>query len=213
MQNHHLSMSGGGENSNYMASIGYMSQDGIMKGPSTKRGNFRLNANTKYFNMLTIGLNTAGSYQTSTEPLSGVWEIFNQIVDHDRPTVPLKYDNGHWGQYDGNPYYTLYQKNPIEETTRTANYKNWKFDGKVYVDLEPIKNLHIRSSFAYQYWNTNYHAFSPNHQHYKADGTYTTTGIVGLTEKTVLNQQWINENIVSYSFDILQNNHFAVLLG
>lgn len=97
IQNHYLSMTGGGQNSNYLASLGYMKQDGIMKGTDTERVNFRLNADTKYLNMITLGLNTAGSYQRVTEPLGGTWNIFNQAVDHARPTIPVKYNNGHWG--------------------------------------------------------------------------------------------------------------------
>lgn len=213
IQNHYLSMTGGGENSKYMASVGYMDQEGIMKGTDTQRVNFRLNADTKYLNIITLGMNTAGSYQTVTEPLGGTWNIFNQVVDHTRPTIPVKYNNGYWGQYDGNPQFPSYQTNLLEQTTFPTDQKIYKFDGKVFLDIEPIKNLHIKSSFAYQYSSSNYSAFDPTHNHYKADGTYTTTGIAALEEQRVLQQQWINENIITYNFNIADEHSFGLLVG
>lgn len=213
IQNHYLSMTGGGKDSKYMASIGYMKQEGIMKGTDTQRVNFRLNADTKYLNFITLGVNTAGNYQKVVEPLGGTWNIFSQVVDKTRPTIPVRYDNGKWGQYDGNPQFPSYQSNPLELTTYPADQNIYKFDGKVFLDIEPIKNLHIKSSFAYQYHQSNYSAFEPTHDHYKSDGTYLTSGIVGLEEQRVLRQQWVNENIISYNFNIADDHSFAILLG
>ena len=51
IQTHHLSMSGGNSDSHYMASVGYVGQDGIMEGTSTDRFNFRLNADSKFYNI------------------------------------------------------------------------------------------------------------------------------------------------------------------
>jgi len=213
IQNHYLSMTGGGQNSNYLASLGYMKQDGIMKGTDTERVNFRLNADTKYLNMITLGLNTAGSYQRVTEPLGGTWNIFNQAVDHARPTIPVKYNNGHWGQYDGNPQFPMYQSNPLEMTTFPSKENIYKFDGKVFLDIEPIKNLHFKTSFAYQYNEANASAFTPTYNHYKADGTYITSGIQALDENRILQRQWINENLITYNFDLAEAHSFNFLVG
>ena len=213
IQNHYLSATGGGDNSNYLASFGYMKQDGIMKGTDSERLNFRLNADSKYLNMITLGMNTAGSYQNTVEPLGGTWKVFNQIVDHTRPTNPVKYNNGKWGQYDGNPNFPLYQENPVELTTMPSKENIYKFDGKIYLGVEPIKNLHFRTSFAYQYNQANYSAFEPTHDHYKSDGTYITSGIAGLDEQRIQRQQWINENIVTYNLNLEDAHSFAFLLG
>lgn len=210
---HHLLMTGGTADSKYMASMGYIKQEGIMKGTDTQRANFRLNADTKYLKILTLGVNAAGSYQTIAEPIGGVWNIFNDVVGHIHPTIPVKYSNGHWGQYDGNPQFPKYSSNPVEQTTYQSGQIVYRFDGKVYLDIEPIKNLHIKSSFAYQYGGTNYKAFVPTYQHYKADGTSVKSGVASLEENFIKRQQWINENIVTYDFILAGVHNFGVLLG
>jgi TonB-linked SusC/RagA family outer membrane protein len=211
--NHYLSMSGGNATSKYLTSIGYLSQDGIMRGTSTDRLNFRMNADTKYFKMLTLGTNVSGSYQKVKEPMGGTWNIFNEIVNHVRPTVPVNYSNGYWGEYDGNPQFPSYQMNPVKETTYTSHDRIYRFDGKVYADFEPVKNLHFKTSFAYQYNQSETNWFDPTHNHYKADGTYTTTGIAAAEEDRVTNLQWINENLITYNFNLFDDHHFAFLLG
>lgn len=213
VQRHHLSMSGGGDNSHYMASVGFTKQDGIMRGTSMKRATFRLNADSKFLNIFTLGLNTSGSYQDVAEPQSGTWEVFNQAVDHTRPTIPVKYDNGMWGQYDGNPQFPQYSTNPVEQTTFTGDERRYQFDGKLFLDVEPIRNLHIRTSFAYQYYNSEYEAFDPTHQHYKADGSMIPSGIASLNINGVNSQQWINENTVSYSITIADDHNLSALIG
>lgn len=213
IQNHYLSATGGGQNSNYMASLGYMKQEGVMRGTDTERINFRLNADSKYLNMITFGMNTAGSYQKTGEPLGGTWSVFNQIIDQTRPTIPVKYDNGKWGQYDGNPNFPLYQSNPVELTTMSSQQNTYKFDGKVYLDVEPVKNLHFKTSFAYQYNQANYSAFEPTHNHYKSDGSYITSGVASLEEQKAQQQQWINENIITYNLDLEKIHSLGFLVG
>lgn len=184
-----------------------------MRGTSMKRATFRLNADSKFLNIFTLGLNTSGSYQDVAEPQSGTWEVFNQAVDHTRPTIPVKYDNGMWGQYDGNPQFPQYSTNPVEQTTFTGDERRYQFDGKLFLDVEPIRNLHIRTSFAYQYYNSEYEAFDPTHQHYKADGSMIPSGIASLNINGVNSQQWINENTVSYSITIADDHNLSALIG
>lgn len=155
IQTHHLSMSGGNSTSHYMGSVSYMGQDGIMEGTNTDRFNFRLNADSKFIDMITVGLNVAGNHEDVEEPTIGVWNVFDYMKWHSRPTVPCKYSNGDWGYVDGNDKLQLI-KNPVRATTVTSNTRHNRFDGKAFLEFEPIKNLMIKTSFAYQYnqWNS-----------------------------------------------------------
>jgi len=213
IQNHHLSMTGGGAHSNYLASVGYINQKGIMKGTDTERGNFRLNAESRYLDMITLGMNTAGSYQKVTEPLGDTWNIFAKIVDGCKPTVPVKYNNGYWGQYDGNPEFTTYQSNPVEMTTYPSTENIYKLDGRFFLDIEPVTNLHFKTSFAYQHIYNNSSYFESTYYHYKSDGTYITSGIPTQNERSALYRQWMNENIVTYSLNLNNAHAFNFLLG
>lgn len=214
IQNHYLSMTGGSNNSNYMASVGYMNQDGIMMGTSSNRVNFRLNADTKYLNnMLSLGVNLAGNHQEVVEPSIGTYNVFEYLNWHSRPSVPVKYANGEWGYFDGNP--KLQQiKNPIHATTVPKNTTLNRFDGNIHADLEPIKNLHLRSSFAYQYDSWTDKAFAPTYTTTTADGLPAGLGttINTLDQTYYFGTQWVNENTMTYSFK--QEDHsLNVLLG
>ncbi len=213
VQNHHLSIASGSETSSQVVSVGYMKQEGIMRGTDTDRLNFRLNTDSKHLNIIQVGANVAGSYQKTLEPTSGVWGIFDKVVGDTRPTVPVKYDNGHWGQYDGGPEFSTPQSNPVEMTTYQSKEHVYKFDGKAFLDIEPIKNLHYRTSFAFQYNQGTSRAFTPTYQHYKSDGSFHTTGITELDESRIQQRQWINENLLTYTLNLQDNHDFNFLLG
>lgn len=212
IQTHHLSMSGGNENSHYMGSIGYVGQDGIMKGTSTDRFNFRLNADSKYIDMITLGLNVSGNHEEVEEPTIGTYYVFEQMKWHSRPSVPYQYSNGEWGFVDGNDKMQAI-KNPAYATTVTSKTKHNRFDGKAFLEIEPIKNLSIKTSFAYQYNQWNSVGFDP--AYIPTDSYGKPVGGSGknyMTDAYYAETQWINENIITYHFDV--NGHaFNFLLG
>lgn len=211
VQNHYISMTGGKNNSNYMASLGYMKQDGIVMGTSTDRTNFRLNADTKYIDMITLGMNVAGTYQKVDEPLNGSYYIFEQARTS-RPSVPVKYKNGHWGVFDGNPSFTEPAKNPVFSSTQLANTDVYKFDGKIFADIEPVKNLHFKTNFAYQFNQSDYAGFSPVNAYYSAEGVVKEGGINLLDESSNKAIQWINENLITYYLEA-DHHIFNFLIG
>lgn len=212
IQTHHLSMSGGNATSHYMGSVGYMGQDGIMEGTSTDRFNFRLNADSKFIDIITLGLNVSGNHEEVEEPTIGTYYVFEQMKWHSRPSVPYKYSNGEWGFVDGNDKMQAI-KNPAYATTITSKKKYSRFDGKAFLEIEPIKNLSIKTSFAYQYnqWNS----IGAEPAYIPQDSYGNPVGGSGknyLTDAYYSETQWINENIITYHFDV--NGHaFNFLLG
>jgi len=212
IQTHHLSMSGGNATSHYMGSVGYMGQDGIMEGTSTDRFNFRLNADSKFIDIITLGLNVSGNHEEVEEPTIGTYYVFEQMKWHSRPSVPYKYSNGEWGFVDGNDKMQAI-KNPAYATTITSKKKYSRFDGKAFLEIEPIKNLSIKTSFAYQYnqWNS----IGAEPAYIPQDSYGNPVGGSGknyLTDAYYSETQWINENLITYHFDV--NGHaFNFLLG
>lgn len=103
-QNHNLSFSGGGVNSNYRASISYLDQQGVVNDNSLERYNARLTFNQKALNnklnITFIGAMTQRNY-SPTDTRNFVL-AYNMI-----PVVPVKFDDGTWfdtQEYDqGNP--------------------------------------------------------------------------------------------------------------
>jgi len=213
MHKHHLSLNGGNDKSHYMASIGYLNQEGIMKGTDSNRGNFRVSADTKVYDILTLGVSTSGSYQRASEPQCGIWELFNSAANHTRPTIPTYYSNGQYGAYDGNPFFTNYSRTSLYEVSKPSYTDSYKFDGKAYVTVEPVKNLKISSSFAYQFYLDKGQTDSQQSKFYRADGSYTVSGIPILYDNESLRTQWIQENTISYDFSIADSHNFSFLLG
>ena len=212
IQTHHLSMSGGNATSHYMGSVGYMGQDGIMEGTSTDRFNFRLNADSKFIDIITLGLNVSGNHEEVEEPTIGTYYVFEQMKWHSRPSVPYKYSNGDWGFVDGNDKMQAI-KNPAYATTITSKKKYSRFDGKAFLEIEPIKNLSIKTSFAYQYNQWNSIAAEP--AYIPLDSYGNPVGGSGknyLTDAYYSETQWINENLITYHFDV-SGHAFNFLLG
>ena len=62
LQNHNLSMSGGSENTNFLVSLNYFNQDGILINSSYKRFAGRINLEHRIKDKVKIGLNLSTSY-------------------------------------------------------------------------------------------------------------------------------------------------------
>ena len=67
IQNHNVSLSGGSDNTTYFMSLDYMDQDGIAVGTSFERFSLRTNIESRVTDLITIGLNMAGSTSTQID--------------------------------------------------------------------------------------------------------------------------------------------------
>jgi len=203
MQNHHLAMSGGSATSKYMASLGYVDQEGILIGTSSDRVNLRLNADTRYLDKLTMGLNVSGYMQQMDEPYRGATDVLEAVKAFSRPTVPLRYSNGQWGFFDGQTQLSAI-RNPVHRATVGYNQtETHQFAGQAFADLEPIKNLHIKSNFSYSYRSSPGYRYIPTDQPTRPDGTPQGEGTLHntATQSSYIAKQWINENIVTYNLE------------
>jgi len=68
MQQHNLSLSGGNKDVKYFVSLGYLNQDGIIKGVDYSRYNLRSNLDAKVTNELSLALNVSGNVADSHNP-------------------------------------------------------------------------------------------------------------------------------------------------
>ena len=155
MHQHHLSVSGGSQNTHYMLSAQYMDQDGIMKNTNNRRYNFRSNIDSK-LGIVKLGLNLSGSRQDIQEPVTSVTGegLMRYLTWFTRPTVPVQYSNGNWGCVDGNSNIgASVFKNPIQDLYygRKTN-QHQRFDGQIFAEVDIVKGLKFRSSLAYKYY-------------------------------------------------------------
>lgn len=210
MWQHHLGVSGGSDNTHYMASLTYSNQEGIMKETGVERIGFRLNLDTKY-KRFSFGMNAFGSRSKITAPcvnVAGVGGIMRLISWFTRPTVPAMYSNGHYGYLDGSSNGVTglnaeMVKNPLESMTfgYRNNYK-WFFNGKAWAAIDIYDGLKYQLNLAYNFNMNTTKAYTPTGgERYDAEGNIIKKGSTenALTDYWYNNATWTLENLVTYN--------------
>lgn len=196
MHQHHLSVNGGSKAVHYMISTQYFQQDGILRETANQRFNFRSNLDAQ-LGIVKLGLNLSGSRQNIDEPTTSVTGegLMRYLTWFTRPTVPVRYSNGHYGFLDGNPNISQSVfKNPIEALNMGyKDNKHYRFDGKFFGEIDIMKGLKFRSSLAYKYYMNDVTTFNPkNNVRYDAEGNaLTTVGTNKLTDYHYLEKRLI----------------------
>ncbi len=218
MHQHHLSINGGSKDVHYMFSMQYFKQEGIMHNTANQRFNFRSNIDAK-LGIVKLGLNLSGSRQNIDEPVTNVTGegLMRYLTWFTRPTVPVKYANGHYGYVDGNENISQSVfKNPIYDIyDGYKDNKHYRFDAQVFGEIDIVKGLKFRSSLAYKYYMNDISTFSPKTEaRYNAAGNEIAPAGTSnsLSNYHYLETTYINENILTYTNRIGRHD-FSILLG
>ena len=142
IQNHQLSMSGGGDNGNYYVGLNYFDQQGIVKSSSSKKYNARINVETRPLDKLRIATNINFTRQLTKNILfSNAANDFagpiNTAIQFD-PTLPPTLNDQ--GRYFLNPSIAL--DNPVALIEGIDDQDLFtKFYGSLTADYEITPNL------------------------------------------------------------------------
>lgn len=141
-QSYNLSVSNGTEKGNYMLSLGYYDNQGIIKQTSFNRISARMNSSYKLFNdRVTIGENfTVNRTEEVVDP--GVLDPALRAL----PIIPVRTIDGKgWGGPVGG---MNDRQNPVRllEYNKDNTSEFQRIFGNVYIDVEPIDNLHIKTN-------------------------------------------------------------------
>ena len=218
IQNHALNITGGSEQSVYSIGISYTSQEGILGKPvqpKYERYTFRLNTEhtilkNNDFDIVKFGENLTYSYSEK----SGI-SIGNQYQNDingalkANPFLPMYDENGDyhyalpWDVTGENPI-ALMKYAHGQNLTKKHNIK-----ANVYVTLQPIKNLKIKSSFGLTMDANTYRSFVPVYE--LASNVYNKENKV--TQQMYISSGWLWENTASYDFKINENHNFSAMIG
>ena len=184
-QSYTLGITGGSQTSTYALSLGYMSQEGVVGGKDVsnyERYNFRINSEHKIFKdsdllkvgeqvsfvyKMNYGISVSDQYNNTlrgafaTSPLAPIYSDNNAYDSSYNDT-----SNSDWYNGDGNPYGSMMTNSNNENKTAT-------FSGNVYAELQPVRNLKLRSVFGAVYGSSEYRSFNPLYQF--SIYTYNTT--------------------------------------
>ena len=157
LQHHNVSVNGATESVNYLASVGYLKQSGILPHAGREQVNGRTNLEMKINSRLTARLNLAYIKNDYTDPSSayaggGSDQIIRQL-NLISPWITARYDDGTWGTIsDGSPIAWL--DNDLKVYRRNTN-----FTGLFGVDYKIIDGLVAKLSASYVNNNQNYDYF------------------------------------------------------
>ena len=224
-QSYTIGVSGGSATSTYALSLGYINQEGIVGGKDVSdysRYNFRINSDHKLFGgIVTVGEQAAFVYLKTTgvavgnpysntlrgafttSPLQPIYAdgipTYNGQVINDGKYADST--NSNWNGEDGNAYGSMMTNTNNRSQTAT-------FTGNVYAQIEPVKNLKIRTVFGAVYGSSEYRSYTPLSHFSSLDSDPYTR--VSQNMNHSLGMTWTNT--ATYDFNI-KEHAFNVLLG
>lgn len=154
---HNVNISGGTEEVKYMGSVGYLSQEGILRNSDRQQFSGRTNLDMKLTSKLTARLNLAYIKNDYSDPNScyagGSSDQIIRQLNRMAPWIVARYDDGTYGtNSDGNPIAWL-------DLDQTIDRKNQNFAGTVALDYDIIDGLKATVSGSYVNDQQHYRAF------------------------------------------------------
>jgi len=224
VQNHTFNITGGSERSTYSIGAAYYEQQGVLGKQANndyKRINLRLNSEhilvtTKSGrNLLILGENLTYTNEKNPTIRTGniYWnDLHNMLVAS--PFLPLYADS--LGDYAYPYHYAIrwnsQESNPVAEMILQSKYNtnnNNTIIGNAYMELQPIRNLKLRSSFGINNWYGSSRQWIPAYRlsdvSSNANDQVNQSMYSGFT--------WTSTNTVTYSFNLMNMHNFTVLAG
>ena len=219
IQSYTLNATGGTDKSTYSIGLSYTSQDGILGKPVAshfERYNFRINSEHVIFqennvNILKIGENLTYTHSQRSGIATGsiYWnDVHNMLIAC--PFLPIYDEKGEyryaidWNKNEANPI------GKMEYTRGTNLSKNHQLVGKVYAELQPIRNLIIRSSFGYNMSAYTYRSFTPAYDLALGNNSQAYNS---LTQNMGVGLGWTFENTASYKLQTASGSNLDFLVG
>ena len=149
IQNYNVSVSHGGQKGSSFFSLGYYRNDGIIKYTDFDRFSGRINSDYKLLNdKVTIGENFTFSRTSEVGAPGG---FINSVLQYN-PLLPIYNTNGELAQAPSSSGFPQ-RENPLSILTRNKDnrYTYWRVFGNAFIDINPIKGLHIRTTAGIDY--------------------------------------------------------------
>lgn len=225
IQSHSFNFSGGTDRSDFSLGFTYFNQEATMGAPdrvaAMDRYNVRINSNhvvKKIGNLdfLKIGETVNYKFQQTTGSFATGDIYWNGTRDM-LTTTPLMHaynSKGEYYLYDDaqEEGYGENTTNPIayqDYYTSHALSKSHYLQSSFYAELQPIKNLRIKSQFGYILSASSYRSYIPS---YRPLSQSLTTQDDRVTQSMSLNQRWSWENTANYIFNV-KDHQIDVLVG
>lgn len=213
-----LGINGGTAASTYAISLGYVNQEGIVGGKDLsnyERYNLRVNSEQKVIRTRTLDILKVGeqvSFNYNKSRGLAVGNAYNNALRGAFGTSPLApiYDaEGKWNDTSKSDWFVS-DGNPLGSLTATSRNqtKSTSLNANVYAELQPMKDLRLRTVIGAVYGTSEYRSFTPEYQF--SPYSYSIKTSVGQSMYHGLGLTWTNT--LSYDWT-MASHHFQALLG
>ncbi|MCQ2146761.1 MAG: TonB-dependent receptor [Bacteroidales bacterium] len=196
MQTYSLSLSKGSKDHVSSLSVNYMDQNGTMKNTDYKSIGTRYNSEYRFFNnKLKIGESLNVTYWTQHKQPRGYEAVERQLLAQ-HPAQAIYASDGTYAGADVDLLGS--RQNPVRYLDNEANniFKSWRIFGNAYIDITPVKNLVLRSSYGINY-NPDYsNEFTPAWDEHTR--SYSESAL-NITNRETL--EWVWTNTANYSLN------------
>lgn len=168
MQNHHISLLGGGENLHFAGMFGYVNQDGIMIETNYEKYDFRMNFDAYFLSdkRLRLSGKVAGDKSKRRNPYDDYSLRANSFL---APVLPLKNAEGEWCSVNGETNYFALAKEGSKVTRDTHH-----FNGQLEAAFRIWDGLSAEWMYAYDWSQYRTHSFMTSMSFYNLSGGYKT---------------------------------------
>ena len=147
IQNYNVSVSNGSERGSSFLSLGYYKNLGVIKETDFERFSARMNSDYKLFgDVLTVGEHFT---LNRTSEVAAPGGFLGNVLQYN-PSFPVYNTQGEYANLTS-PYSD--RENPVEvlERNKDNRYTYWRTFGDVFLSLQPIKNLTLKTTFGIDY--------------------------------------------------------------
>ncbi|MCM1036247.1 MAG: TonB-dependent receptor [Bacteroides sp.] len=199
MQTYSIGLSKGAENGSSSLSLSWLDHDGIVKGSDFKRLNSRFSSDYGFINnRLRAGGNVAVNWWRAHYMPDGAEE--NAVKQHPAKAV---YDSeGVYVDQINDVLGDAPNMMRLIENNSNNKHEYWRVFGNVYLQIEPLKNLILRTNFGVNYYNETNKTFEP---------AWLRDKINKLTQSTAKNVDWVWTNTAQYNIDLGKHSLMALI--
>lgn len=199
MQNYSATLSKGSDNGSFSLALNYLDHDGLVKNTNFQRINTRISSNYHFLNnRLRIGENVAVNRWTQVLSPNGVDE--NAIKQHPAKTVYT--EDGRYNDAINDVLGDAPNMVRLMENEKNNNHEYWRIFGNAYLELEPLKNLVLRTNFGLNYYDESNKVFEPR---------WERDNVNKLTQSAFKRLDWVWTNMATYTCSLGKNNLTALI--
>ncbi len=154
---HNLSIRGGNEKANFLMSLGYLDNKGVVENAEFKKYSFRMNADSKISNWLSLGGNVFGFW--SDRGALDVSELFKTMLQTNPGILPKSADGRYGGSMMEGENKNAYNPRAYMESA-TGNNERQRLGVKFFAKINFLKYFEFETSFAGNYNNSRSWSYS-----------------------------------------------------